>query len=113
MVRVRRAEEQLHGYTVAEVARFLQYDPQAIRYWLRTGHLHGRFDQLIADWRIDPCDLVTFLRQSSEPMPTGIVTEHHSSVVLTDGPLITAQSPMSPATERDPLLVGQVAGVAT
>jgi hypothetical protein len=112
MAQVRRAADQMHGYTVAEVARFLQFDPQAIRYWLRTGHLVGQFDQTIADWRIEPCDLVTFLRQSSEPMPTGIVTQIHSSVVLTDGPLIAAQPTTPSATERDPLLVGQAAGIA-
>src|SRR5215218_11114147 len=99
MVLARRAIEQMHGYTVAEVARFLQYDQQAIRYWLRTGHLAGRFDRTIEDWRITPSDLVTFLRQSSEPMPTGIVTytQNHHSVVLTDVPMKAASLATKPA----------------
>jgi hypothetical protein len=111
MVLGRRTTAQLHGYTVAEVARFLQFDADAIRYWLRTGHLTGQFDPTIADWRVEPCDLVAFLRQSSEPMPTGIVTQHHASVVLTEEPLSAVQSPASPVLERDPLLVGQGIGV--
>jgi len=101
---------QMHGYTVMEVARFLQYDPQAIRYWLRTGHLAGSFDDTIADWRIEPCNLVTFLRQSSEPMPTGIITNHQNqhSVVLTDAPLIATSPAMTPVPEREPLMVTQL-----
>ena len=104
-------EQQLHGYTVAEVARFLQYDQQAIRYWLRTGHLVGSFDESIADWRIIPSDLVTFLRQSSEPMPTGIITTNQHSVVLTDAPLIAPSPATPPVPEREPLMVAQGAGI--
>lgn len=63
----------MYGYTVDEVSRFLQYDPSAVRYWLRTGHLAGSFDPAIDDWRVTANDLVIFLRQSSEPMPTGVV----------------------------------------
>jgi hypothetical protein len=75
MVLVRRTgkAEKLYGYTVEEVARFLQYDRQAVRYWLRTGHLTGRYDERIGDWRVTATDLVSFLRQTSEPMPTGVV----------------------------------------
>ena len=107
----RRPAAQMHGYTVAEVARFLQFDPNAIRYWLRTGQLAGQFDATISDWRVTPSDLVTFLRQSSEPMPTGIVTQHHASVVLTEEPLLAAQPATAPVQEREPLLVGQGAGM--
>lgn len=63
----------MYGYTVDEVSRFLQYDPAAVRYWLRTGHLAGDFDPAINDWRVTANNLVIFLRQSSEPMPTGVV----------------------------------------
>jgi hypothetical protein len=75
MVLVRRASKatKLYGYTVEEVARFLQYDRQAVRYWLRTGHLAGRYDERLGDWRVTATDLVAFLRQTSEPMPTGVV----------------------------------------
>jgi hypothetical protein len=66
--------QQMYGYTVEEVSRFLQYDPVAVRYWLRTGNLVGQIDPAINDWRVTANDLVTFLRQSSEPMPTGVVT---------------------------------------
>jgi hypothetical protein len=70
--RTGKAQKQ-YGYTVEEVARFLQYDRQAVRYWLRTGHLAGRYDERIDDWRVTATDLVSFLRQTSEPMPTGVV----------------------------------------
>ncbi len=75
MVLVRRASKstKLYGYTVEEVARFLQYDRQAVRYWLRTGHLAGRYDERLGDWRVTATELVAFLRQTSEPMPTGVV----------------------------------------
>lgn len=68
----RRAIGLLHGYTVDEVARFLQYDREAVRYWLRTGHLTGRYDAKTGEWWVSAPDLVSFLRQSSEPMPTGV-----------------------------------------
>ena len=73
MAQARRAGRSMYGYTVDEVSRFLQYDPAAVRYWLRTGHLAGAFDPTINDWRVTANDLVIFLRQSSEPMPTGVV----------------------------------------
>lgn len=71
----RRASKatKLYGYTVEEVARFLQYDRRAVRYWLRTGHLAGRFDERLGDWRVTATELVAFLRQTSEPMPTGVI----------------------------------------
>lgn len=76
MVLVRRAKSskstKLYGYTVEEVARFLQYDLRAVRYWLRTGHLAGRYDEQLGDWRVTATDLVAFLRGTSEPMPTGV-----------------------------------------
>jgi hypothetical protein len=43
-----------------------------VRYWLRTGHLAGRYDERIGDWRVTATDLVAFLRGTSEPMPTGV-----------------------------------------
>lgn len=75
MALVRRTSKatKLYGYTVEEVARFLQYDRQAVGYWLRTGHLAGRYDEQVGDWRVTATDLVAFLRQTSEPMPTGVV----------------------------------------
>lgn len=74
MVLVRRSGKatKLYGYTVEEVARFLQYDLRAVRYWLRTGHLAGRYDERLGDWRVTATDLVAFLRGTSEPMPTGV-----------------------------------------
>ncbi|HEX5164293.1 MAG TPA: helix-turn-helix domain-containing protein [Thermomicrobiales bacterium] len=74
MVLTRRSSKAttLYGYTVEEVARFLQYDKRAVRYWLRTGHLEGRYDERLGDWRVTATELVAFLRQTSEPMPTGV-----------------------------------------
>lgn len=86
MALARRASKAtpLYGYTVDEVARFLQYDRRAVRYWLRTGHLTGRFDAQIGDWRVTATELVAFLRQTSEPMPTGIggtLDQHDEALV--------------------------------
>jgi hypothetical protein len=83
MALARRPANRPHGYTVDEVARFLQYDSAAVRYWLRTGHLAGTIDEYIGDWRVSAADLISFLRQSSEPMPTGV--PHHP--VVTQLPL--------------------------
>jgi hypothetical protein len=83
---------QMYGYTVDEVSRFLQYDPVAVRYWLRTGNLVGRIDPAINDWRVTANDLVTFLRQSSEPMPTGVVTR----VVERAAPVVEEIPTMNP-----------------
>lgn len=90
MAQARRATRMTYGYTVDEVSRFLQYDPAAVRYWLRTGHLVGAFDQEIGDWRVTANDLVIFLRQSSEPMPTGVV-------IYSDVPAEPASAPIGEA----------------
>jgi hypothetical protein len=71
---------RLYGYTVEEVARFLQYDREAVRYWLRTGHLNGTYDEQLGDWRVTATELVAFLRQTSEPMPTGVVGDMDTEV---------------------------------
>lgn len=94
MVLARRASKatKLYGYTVEEVARFLQYDRQAVDYWLRTGHLAGRYDERLGDWRVTATDLVAFLRQTSEPMPTGVVGDlSQPDDVLTDEIVFAAE----------------------
>lgn len=111
MALARRAAEMMHGYTVEEVARFLQYDPQAIRYWLRTGHLTGYLDRAIEDWRVAPSDLVAFLRQSSEPMPTGVVLPSHCPVVRSAAPRTARPAALPPALDREPLMVETGAGI--
>jgi len=94
MVLARRTSTatKLYGYTVEEVARFLQYDLQAVRYWLRTGHLAGRYDERLGDWRVTATELVAFLRQTSEPMPTGVVGDlGQSDDVLADEIVFAAE----------------------
>jgi hypothetical protein len=93
MALARRSAPGPHGYTVDEVARFLQYDCASVRYWLRTGHLVGRQDPHTGDWRVSAAELISFLRQSAEPMPTGV--PHHP------GPTPTATVPagMRPAPD--------------
>lgn len=59
------------GYTVDEAADFLQYDREAVTYWLRTGHLTGQRDPRSDAWFVTTRDLVAFVRASNEPMPTG------------------------------------------
>lgn len=104
MVMTRRTAEMMYGYSVDEVARFLQYDESAVRYWLRTGHLRGRIDPAIADWRVTANDLVTFLRQSSEPMPTGVIADPADAL---DPVAVVVDAPPGGATvaNREPILV--------
>ena len=57
------------GYSISEVAHILQYHPDAVQYWLRTGELSGRRDDAANDWLIGQDDLVAFLRQNGETLP--------------------------------------------
>jgi len=61
------------GYSISEVAHILQFHPDAVQYWLRTGELSGRHDDLSDEWRIAPDDLVAFLRQNGETLPSELV----------------------------------------
>ncbi len=100
MVLARRASNatKLYGYTVEEVARFLQYDLRAVRYWLRTGHLEGRFDEQLGDWRVTATDLVAFLRQTSEPMPTGVVGDYDQPDDVLADEIVFAAEGVEPIT---------------
>lgn len=59
-------------YSLEEAADFLEFDPQAVAYWLRMGHLAGRKDKRTGEWRVQPQALIDFLRETQEPMPTGV-----------------------------------------
>jgi hypothetical protein len=61
------------GYSINEVAHILQFHPDAVQYWLRTGELSGRHDDLSDEWRVAPDDLVAFLRQNGESLPSELV----------------------------------------
>jgi hypothetical protein len=63
MTLVRHAGKTAYTYSLAEVARFLQYDDEAVRYWLRMGHLQGCVDSQTGEWRVSASDLVSFLRR--------------------------------------------------
>lgn len=58
------------GYSVSEAANILQFHPDTVRYWLRTGELSGMLDDTANEWRIMPEELVAFLRQSGESLPS-------------------------------------------
>jgi hypothetical protein len=60
-----------YRYSLDDAARFLQYDREAVLYWLRTGHLAGRRDARSGEWIITNRDLIAFIRTANEPMPTG------------------------------------------
>lgn len=60
------------GYSVMDVARYLQFSPESIVYWLRTGNLLGERDPRSGEWRVMPQNLVAFLRNTAEPMPAGL-----------------------------------------
>lgn len=61
-----------YRYSLDDAARFLQYDRETVRYWLRTGHLAGRRDPRTGEWVITNRDLIAFIRTGNEPMPTGV-----------------------------------------
>ena len=56
-------------YSIHEAATILQFHPDTVTYWLRTGELNGMRDELASDWRVAPEELVSFLRQSGETLP--------------------------------------------
>jgi len=62
------------GYSIGEVAHILQFHPDAVQYWLRTGELSGRRDDLSDEWRVAPGDLVAFLRQNGETLPAELAS---------------------------------------
>jgi hypothetical protein len=102
MALARRPENATHGYTVDEVARFLQYDSEAVRYWLRTGHLVGQIDAQSGDWRVPASELVSFLRQSTEPMPTGVAhtsRPSHQTMTVSSATLARAAQSSTPPEE--------------
>jgi hypothetical protein len=107
MARTRRAVGTTHGYTVDEVARFLEYDIESVRYWLRTGHLVGQLNPRTGEWSVSATELVSFLRQSVEPAPAGPARQSSHPHLSTGASAATsrtsapapAQAP--PAVERD------------
>jgi hypothetical protein len=107
MARTRRTVGTTHGYTVDEVARFLQYDIESVRYWLRTGHLVGQLDSRTGEWSVSATELVGFLRQSVETSPAAAAQQSLHSRLSTGASPVTlrtyapvpAQAP--PAVEND------------
>ncbi|HUG14142.1 MAG TPA: hypothetical protein VMM78_03915 [Thermomicrobiales bacterium] len=99
MAWTRRTVGTTHGYTVEEVARFLHYDSEAVRYWLRTGHLVGQIDSRTGDWSVTAMELVSFLRQSVEPMPVGSAQQsRHSPPWTGASPAATRAAVPAPAS---------------
>jgi excisionase family DNA binding protein len=58
------------AYSIQEVATILQFHPDTVAYWLRTGELSGHRDEFANEWRIEPADLIAFLRQNGETLPS-------------------------------------------
>ena len=101
MARTRRTVGTTHGYTVDEVARFLQYDVESVRYWLRTGHLVGQQDPRTGDWSVTATELVSFLRQSAETAPAAAARQSlHSR--LSAGASAVAMHALAPAPAQAP-----------
>ena len=57
-------------YSITEVATLLQFHPDTVTYWLRTGELGGIRGSAGNDWRVEPEELVAFLRQNGEALPS-------------------------------------------
>lgn len=55
------------GYTIDEVARILQFHPDAVRYWVRVGELPSEPDQSRGERLIQPADLAIFIRECDTP----------------------------------------------
>ena len=70
MVLFRPGTRAPHSYSLDEAAEFLEFDREAVAYWLRMGHLAGDRDKRTGEWRVQPQALIDFLRESQEPMPT-------------------------------------------
>lgn len=61
------------GYSVKEVATILQFHPDTVTYWLRTGELSGTRNDAENGWLVAPEALVAFLRQNGEILPGDLV----------------------------------------
>lgn len=117
MARTRRTVQSTHGYTVDEVARFLQYDVESVRYWLRTGHLVGQQNPRTGDWSVTATELVSFLRQSVESAPAAAARQSlrsrlsagASAVVLQSLVPVPAQAPPAVESDRELAHAGRVA----
>ncbi len=72
MLFFRPGSREPRTYSLDEAAEFLDFDKQAVAYWLRMGHLPGRKDKKTGEWRVPPQALIEFLREAEEPMPTGV-----------------------------------------
>lgn len=73
MLLFRPGAREPRTYSLDEAAEFLEFDRQAILYWLRMGHLSGHQDKRTGEWRIQPQALIEFLREAQEPVPTGVM----------------------------------------
>jgi hypothetical protein len=67
-----RQKREPHQYTLEEAVSFLEYDRASLEYWLQTGQLQGIWDRRLGTWLISAGELISFLRQSDEPWPTGV-----------------------------------------
>lgn len=62
MAHATRTAAEPRYYTVAQVARQLQLNPETVRVWLRNGQLRGtRIGCNRAGWRIQAADLEGYL----------------------------------------------------
>ncbi len=90
MLNFRSGAPKSHTYSVEEAAEFMEYDRKTVEYWLRMGHLSGQWDRHTAAWRIRPGDIIAFLQQSDEPMPTGASWRSQAAPEQTTAPVSRA-----------------------
>jgi hypothetical protein len=89
MVLFRSGLREPRTYSLDEAAEFLEFDEQALAYWLRMGHLPASRDRRTGEWQIEPQALIEFLREAQEPMPTCVV-EREEIFVPVDEPVARA-----------------------
>lgn len=96
------------GYSVADVARYLQFSPDSIIYWLRTGNLLGERDPRTGEWRVLPQNLVAFLRNTSTAETMSVSLQSDVTLVARDVRDVAAPleaEPRTAASRRERVLV--------
>lgn len=84
------------GYSVTDVARYLQFAPESIIYWLRTGNLLGERHPVTGEWRVHPQNLVAFLRSHTESTESVMQAE----ITLVGRASTADPRPAAPPSER-------------
>jgi transposase-like protein len=84
------------GYSVSDVARYLQFAPESIIYWLRTGNLQGERHPVTGEWRVHPQNLVAFLRSHTQSVESAM----QADITLVGRSNVADANATAPVSER-------------